>query len=127
MTEKQVMEWMEGYLDGTKVEVTALGMIKTDIDEHGFENWLVMPAIPIVEWYLQTTNEVATQLVNDYKMMLDQEKEIDELGIKQSMKLDPVQSMDAFKNGVVEVFQSLLVYLTTQEMANAYYHGEHTH
>ena len=127
MTEKQVMDWMEGYLNGTKVEITALGMIKADIDEHGFENWLVMPAIPIVEWYLQTTNEVATQLVNDYKMMLDQEKEIDELGIKQSMKLDPVQSMDAFKNGVVEVFQSLLVYLTTQEMANAYYYGEHTH
>jgi hypothetical protein len=126
MTEQQVMEWMEEYLDGTKVEATALGMIKADIDEHGFENWLNMPAIPIVEWYLQTTNEVATQLVSDYKMMLDQEKELDELGISQSLKLDPVQSMDAFKNGVVEVFESLLVYLTTQEMANAYY-GEHTH
>lgn len=126
MTEQEVMEWMEGYLDGTKVEATALGMIKADIDEHGFENWLNMPAIPIVEWYLQTTNEVATQLVSDYKMMLDQEKELDELGISQSLKLDPVQSMDAFKNGVVEVFESLLVYLTTQEMANAYY-GEHTH
>lgn len=126
MTEHEVMEWMEKYLDGTKVEITALGMIKADIDEHGFENWLNMPAIPIVEWYLQTTNEVATQLVSDYKMMLEQEKELDELGISQSLKLDPVQSMDAFKNGVVEVFQSLLVYLTTQEMANAYY-GEHTH
>lgn len=126
MTEQQVMEWMEDYLDGTKVEATALGMIKADIDEHGFENWLNMPAIPIVEWYLQTTREVATQLVHDYKNMLDQEKELDELGISQSLKLDPVQSMEAFKNGVVEVFQSLLVYLTTQEMANAYY-GEHTH
>lgn len=120
------MEWMEDYLDGTKVELTALGMIKADIAEHGFENWLHMPAIPIVEWYLETTNEVATQLVNDYKTMLDQEKELDELGIKQSMKLDPVQSMDAFKGGVLEVFESLLLYLTVQEMASAYY-GEHTH
>lgn len=126
MTEQQVMEWMEDYLDGTKVELTALGMIKTDIAEHGFENWLHMPAIPIVEWYLETTNEVATQLVQDYKTMLDQEKELDELGIKQSMKLDPVQSMGAFKDGVLEVFESLLLYLTVQEMASAYY-GEHTH
>lgn len=126
MTEQQVMEWMEKYLEGTKVEQTALGMIKTDIAEHGFDNWIHMPAIPIVEWYLQTTNEVATQLVHDYKTMLEQEKEIDELGIKQSMKLDPVQSMDAFKDGVLEVFESLLLYLTVQEMASAYY-GEHTH
>lgn len=126
MTEQQVMEWMEDYLGETKVELTALGMIKTDIAEHGFENWLNLPAIPIVEWYLQTTNEVATQLVHDYKNMLDQEKEIDALGIKQSMRLDPVQSMDAFKDGVLEVFESLLLYLTVQEMAQAYY-GEHTH
>ena len=126
MTEQQVMEWMERYLNATKVELTALGMIKADIDEHGFENWLNLPAIPIVEWYLQTTNEVATQLVHDYKTMLDQEKELDELGIKQSMRLDPVQSMDAFKSGVLDVFESLLLYLTVQEMASAYY-GEHTH
>lgn len=117
---------MEGYLNGTKVELTALGMIKADIDEHGFENWLHMPAIPIVEWYLQTTNEVATQLVGDYEIMLNQEKELDEMGVQQSMKLDPVQSMAAFASGVIEVFESLLLYLTVQEMASAYY-GEHTH
>lgn len=126
MTEQQVMEWMEEFLDGGKVELTALGMIKTDIKEHGFENWLHMPAIPIVEWYLQTTNEVATQLVSDYKTMLDQEKDLEGMGIEQSMRLEPVQCMDAFKDGMLEVFESLLLYLTTQEMAQSYY-GEHTH
>ena len=53
------MEWMEKYLDGTKAEQTALGMIKMDISEHGFENWLNLPAIPIVEWYIKATEEVA--------------------------------------------------------------------
>ena len=43
------MEWMENYLDGTKAEQTALGMIQIDIAEHGFENWLRLPAIPIVK------------------------------------------------------------------------------
>ena len=117
---------MEEYLDGTKVELTALGMIKVDIEEHGFENWLEMPAIPIVEWYVQNTTELAEQLVFDYKNMLNQEQTLDELGIGQSLKLDPVESMDSFKNGVVEVMESLLLYLTVQEMASAYY-GKHTH
>ena len=126
MTQKEIMEWMEEYLDGTKPEQTALGMIKADINEHGFENWLNLPAIPIVEWYTQATEEVATQLVNDFKGMMELEKELGSLGIEQSSRLDPVASVEAFKDGAMDVMKSLLIYLLTQEMANSYY-GEHTH
>ena len=126
MTEQQVIEWMEGYLDGTKTELTALGMIKSDINEYGFQAWLDMPSIPIVESYLQATEEVATQLVEDFKAMKQVERELDDVGIEQTFVLDPESSMEAFKDGMVDIIKSLMIYLVTQEMASAYY-GEHTH
>lgn len=126
MTQEEVIQWMKEHLDGTKAEQTALGMILNDIDEHGFENWLDLPAIPIVEWYMEATNEVAAQLVEDFKSMLSFEDGLDELGIEQSLRLDPVSAMGGFKDGVMDIMKSLLIYLITQEMANAYY-GEHTH
>ena len=121
MTQQEIMEWMEEYLDGTKPEQTALGMIKADIGEYGFERWLELPAIPIVEWYTQATDEVAAQLVDDFKTLITQERELDELGVEQSMRLDSVESICAFKDGVMDVLKSLLIYLTVQEMASAYY------
>lgn len=125
MTQEQVMEWMESYLDGTKAEQTALGMIKMDISEHGFENWLSLPAIPIVEWYVTATEEVADQLVEDYKSIKGVEDIIGEAGIGQSYALKEPESLVAFKDGIMDVMNSMLIYLTTQEMANAYY-AEHT-
>ena len=119
------MEWMEKYLDGTKAEQTALGMIKMDISEHGFENWLNLPAIPIVEWYNKATEEVADQLVEDYKSIKGVEDIIGEAGIGQSYALKEPESLVAFKDGILDVMNSMLIYLTTQEMANAYY-AEHT-
>ena len=115
------MEWMTKYLDGTKSEQTALGMILLDIDEHGFDNWIDMPAIPIVEWYVQATEEVADQLVQDYSTIKDVEDIIGEAGIDQSYALKEPQSLIAFKDGIMDVMQSMLTYLTTQEMARAYY------
>ena len=35
------------------------------------------------------------------------------------------ENLVAFKNGTMDVVNSMLIYLTTQEMANAYY-AEHT-
>ncbi len=120
-----MMEWMEEYLDGTKAEQTALGMILIDIDEHGFENWLRLPAIPIVEWYVNATSEVADQLIEDYRSVKGVEDIIGKAGIAQSYALKEPESLVAFKNGVMDIVQSMLIYLTTQEMANAYY-AEHT-
>lgn len=123
MTQEQVMEWMEKYLDGTKAEQTALGMIKADIDEHGFENWLNLPSIPIVEWYVSATEEVADQLINDYQSIKGVEDIIGQANIGQSYALKEPESLVAFKDGVMDIMNSMLIYLTTQEMANAYYAG----
>ena len=119
------MEWMEKYLDGTKAEQTALGMIQIDIAEHGFENWLKLPAISIVEWYVTAIEEVADQLIEDYQSIKDVEDIIGQAGIGQSYKLKEPASLVAFKDGTMDVVNSMLIYLTTQEMANAYY-AEHT-
>mgnify|MGYP003132229610 CR=1 FL=1 len=121
MTQKKVMEWMEKYLDGTKAEQTALGMIKADIGEHGFDNWLELPAIPIVEWYISATEEVADQLISDYNSIKGVESIIGEAGIGQSYALDDEESLIAFKEGIMDIMNSMLIYLTTQEMAKAYY------
>jgi len=112
---------MEKYLDGTKAEQTALGMIKADIGEHGFDNWLELPAIPIVEWYISATEEVADQLISDYNSIKGVESIIGEAGIGQSYALDDEESLIAFKEGIMDIMNSMLIYLTTQEMAKAYY------
>ena len=123
MTQEQVMEWMHKYLDGTQTEQAALKMIKLDISEHGFENWLNLPAIPIVEWYIEAIDEVTDGLVEDYRTVKGVEDIIGKAGIGQSMLLEDTESLLAFKNGVMDAVNSLLIYLTTQEMANAYYEG----
>jgi hypothetical protein len=121
MTEQEVIEWIEDYLDATNPELTAKGMILNDIEQYTFEVWLDMPDIVAVQEYLEATEEVAKELVKDYKNMLAQEQELDEMGIMQTLKIDPVQSMDAFRGGVMDVFRSLLIYLQVKEQANALY------
>lgn len=119
MSEQEVIEWIEGYLDATNPELTAKGMILNDINQYTFEVWIDMPDIVVVQEYLEATEEVAAELVKDYKNMLAQEQELDEMGVMQTLKMDPVQSMDAFRGGVIDVFRSLLIYLQVKEQANA--------
>lgn len=119
------MEWMHEHLDQTKTGKTALGMILLDIQELGFETWLRCPAIGVVEWYTKATEEVSDQLIKDYTTVSDIEDIIGEAGIRQSTRLNHTESLIAFKNGVMDVMNSMLTYLRTQEMAKAYY-GEHT-
>ena len=121
MSEQEVIEWIEDYLDATNPELTAKGMILNDINQYTFEVWIDMPDIVVVQEYLEATEEVAVELVKDYKNMLAQEQELDEIGVMQTLKIDPVQSMDAFRGGVIDVFRSLLIYLQVKEQANALY------
>lgn len=121
MTEQEVKNWIEEYLDGTTPEITAKGMIFNDIEEYSFDTWINMPDVVVVQNYLDATEEVAKELVNDYKNMLAQEDELDDMGILQSMKIDPVDSMKAFSIGVLDVFKSLLIYLQVKEQAHALY------
>ncbi len=91
----------------------------------GLRTWLKLPAIPIVEWYVTAIEEVADQLIEDYQSIKGVEDIIGQAGIGQSYKLKEPASLVAFKDGTMDVVNSMLIYLTTQEMANAYY-AEHT-
>ena len=118
MTEQEVIKWMETYLQGTMPERTALGMIKADIDEVGFESFLELPPETIIESYLVVADEVTQDAVDDFKALFSQESELDELGIGQSLRLNPSESMQALRNGMTDIMKSLMLYIEVQRMAN---------
>lgn len=118
MTEQQVIEWMECYLSATMPERTALGMIKADINEVGFDTFLQLPPETIVESYLDVADEVTQDAVDDFKALLSQENELDELGIEQSLRINPSESMQALRNGMTDIMKSLMLYIEVQRMAN---------
>ena len=62
MTEQEVISWMESRLTETKAKTSAMGMIKTDVAEIGFEAWLTLPPDTIVASYLQVTEEISQDL-----------------------------------------------------------------
>jgi len=118
MTQQEVMEWMETYLNGTMPEKSALGMIKQDIKEYGFDTFLEMPPETIIQSYIEISEEVTSDLVNDFRALFDQERQIEDLGLEQSMRIDPGDSMMALRNGMSDIMQSMLLYVDVQRMAN---------
>tara|TARA_B100001939_G_scaffold320863_1_gene310072 strand:+ start:309 stop:689 length:381 start_codon:yes stop_codon:yes gene_type:complete len=118
MTEQEVMDWMERYLDGTKAETSALGMIKADIAEHGFDTWLEMPPETVIHTYLEVSEEISQELVDSFATMFTQEKDLEELGIEQNFTLDPTECVTAMRNGMTDIMRSLLCYIDVQRMAN---------
>lgn len=119
MTEQEVMNWMESYLDGTKAETSALGMIKADIAEHGFDTWLEMPPETIIHTYLEVSEEISQELVDSFTTMFAQEQDLEDLGIEQNFTLDPTECVTAMRNGMTDIMRSLLCYVDVQRMANS--------
>jgi len=119
MTEQEVMEWMESYLMGTQAETSALGMIKADINEHGFDTWLEMPPETIIHTYLEVSEEISQELVDSFTTMFAQEQDLEDLGIEQNFTLDPTECVTAMRNGMTDIMRSLLCYVDVQRMANA--------
>ena len=113
------MDWMEKYLDGTKAETSALGMIKADINEHGFDTWLEMPPETIIHTYLEVSEEISQELVDSFTTMFAQEQDLEDLGIEQNFTLDPTECVTAMRNGMTDIMRSLLCYVDVQRMANA--------
>ena len=124
MTEQEVMDWMEKYLVGTKAETSALGMIKADINEHGFETWLELPPETIVHTYLEVSEEISQELVDSFTTMFAQEQDLEQLGVEQNFTLDPTECVTAMRNGMTDIMRSLLYYIDVQRMANALIHED---
>ena len=119
MTEKEIMTWMEEYLEGDNARKSALMMIQADIEEHGFETFLELPPETIISEYISVSEEVTQESVDDFRAMFNQELELAELGLEQSFKLNPPATMAAMRNGMTDIMKSLLLYVETQRMANA--------
>ena len=119
MKEQEVMDWMERYLDGTKAETSALGMIKADIREFGFDTWLELPPETIIATYLEVSEEISQELVDSFATMFTQEQDLEDLGIEQNFTLDPTECVTAMRNGMTDIMRSLLCYVDVQRMANA--------
>lgn len=124
MTKIEVIDWMREYLDGDSAKQSAFGMIMQDIGEFGFEQWLELPAEVIVASYVEVTEEVSKELVRDLGNLLSQEDELAELGVEQSMRIETLESIEGFREGMMSIMRSLLSYLEVREQAQALYEYE---
>lgn len=106
---------------GDKVAKTCKGLVHADIGECGIPEWFRIPVIDIVKSYADITNEVAGQMVDDYSFMRDQEELLDYLKIGQSYELDTINCMEAFKTGMMDVWEALIQYLLLRDRAELFY------
>jgi len=127
MTEQEVIQWMSERLDGDVARKSAFGMIMADIEQYGFQTFLDMPPETVVSEYLAVTEEVTQDAVDYFKALFSQEQELEELGIDQSMRLNPPESVEAMRNGMTDIMKSLLHYIETQRMANTMIYNEEQH
>ena len=120
--QKQIMRNLETWLeDGSNPEQTALGFIKADIQERGFEGWLNMDAEMVTFSFYDTTEEMSNEITNDLSVMLGQENVLDDLGLEQTMRIDQHGLLLAFKKGMLDIFKSLQIYFDAKQQAEHQY------
>ena len=118
---KEILDWMEEHLDGTNPERTALGFIKADIQEYGFDGWIDLDHEVVIESFYETTDEMSEMLVGELKTVLNQEQTLDELGIEQTMKIDQKELISSFRNGMLDIFKSMQIYFDVKRQAETDY------
>ena len=120
--QKEIMRNLETWLeDGSNPEQTALGFIKADIQERGFEGWLNMDAEMVTFSFYDTTEEMSNEITNDLSVMLGQENVLDDLGLEQTMRIDQHGLLLAFKKGMLDIFKSLQIYFDAKQQAEHQY------
>lgn len=125
MTQEQVITWMKETSDDTiNYEITGLGFALHDIVEYGFDHWLTLSPVSVTDSFLETTYDVSDSLLSEFRTIVNQEQMLDELGIKQSMKLDQPGLIEALSKGLIDVMRSLQHYFYLQNEAKFIY-NEH--
>ena len=117
----EILEWIEEYLDGTNPELTALGFIKADIQEHGFDGWIDLNPEVVIDSFYETTEEMSEMLIGELKTVLNQEQALDELGIEQTMKIDQRELISSFRDGMLDIFKSMQIYFDVKRQAETDY------
>ena len=72
----------------------------------------------IIESYRQVADEITQEAVDDFRALFNQERELDELGLEQSFRLNPPASMQAMRDGMADVLESIVLYVEVQRIAN---------
>jgi len=116
------MDWMMQHLEGTQPELTARGFIMQDMWEHGgFENWIDLDPAVIIDSFYEVTSEVSEELMNDLQTAINQEDDLDQLGIDQSMRVDLKGLTAALRSGMLDIFKSMQIYFDVKRQAETFY------
>ena len=101
-------------------------MITMDIDEFGFVGWLELPPSQVVESYMETTKEVSQTLVTDYTTIRQVDVLLEDLDIgANNYEIDDAEAMQAYHHGMMDIWESLLLYFSTREEAYLQYYSDH--
>ncbi len=121
MKENDILEHLQCMISNDTSDKTAFGFILQDVSDLGFEGWLDMPPSDVANCFYEVTEDVSSSLVDDYSTLINQEKEIDELGVEQSVRINHVECMRSLKDGILDVFKSMKTYYELQEFAKDNY------
>ena len=120
-----VTQWMSDYFetyDDSKVHIVAKGFIDADLKElEDYRAWFRLEAHEVVDSFAVTLNEVSDSLLSDLGFVVDQEDLLDTLKIGQNFKTRPTEVIEAYKNGIMDVFASISIYLEVKQLAEEAY------
>jgi len=121
-TQEEIVVWMMQHLEGTQPELTARGFIMQDMWEHGgFENWIDLDPAVIIDSFYEVTSEVSQELMNDLQTAINQEDDLDLLGIDQSMRVNLKGLTAALRSGMLDIFKSMQIYFDVKRQAKTFY------
>ena len=118
-TQEEIMDWMMQYLEGTQPELTARGFIMHECG--GFDNWIELNPAVIIDSFYEVTSEVSEELMNDLQTAINQEDDLDRLGIDQSMRVDLKGLTAALRSGMLDIFKSMQIYFDVKRQAETFY------
>ena len=120
-----VTQWMSDYFetyDDSKVHTVAKGFIDADLKElEDYRAWFRLEAHEVVDSFALTLNEVSDSLLSDLGFVVDQEDLLDTLKIGQNFKTRPTEVIEAYKDGIMDVFASISIYLEVKQLAEEAY------
>mgnify|MGYP003133765200 CR=1 FL=1 len=106
---------------GEKVAKTCEGLVNVDISDCGIPAWFDVPVLDIVKSYAQITDEVTSGFLDDYSFVKQQEELLEYLKIGQSYEIETIDAMEAFKTGMMDIWEALIQYLLLRDRAELFY------
>lgn len=121
MSEAEIMFWMDEFLSETPSEVSALGMIRADIEEFGFETWLDLPAEFVIESYYEVTEAVLNQVCDRFQFLFEEQSMLRDADISIENSFEPIEAMYGVRDGFMGTMESMKHYVETQRIAKESY------